>query len=75
MSDQQSGFREQQRFSDPAESVPAEWTDPTPPKMLVPPRTTAAISQTEGMPRWARTMVGRVVTSSSSMIRGLVRAR
>ena len=30
MSDQQAGFRDQQRFSDPAEAVPAEWTAPTP---------------------------------------------
>lgn len=30
----QAGFRAQQRFSDPAESVPAEWTDPTPPNGL-----------------------------------------
>ena len=34
MSDQQSGFRGQQRFSDPADSVPAEWTAPTPPNGL-----------------------------------------
>ncbi|HTI74551.1 MAG TPA: AAA family ATPase [Mycobacterium sp.] len=35
MSDQSSGgFRSQQRFSDPAESVPAEWTAPTPPNGL-----------------------------------------
>jgi MinD-like ATPase involved in chromosome partitioning or flagellar assembly len=35
LSDQQADFRAQQRFSDPAESVPSqaatEWTDPTPP--------------------------------------------
>jgi MinD-like ATPase involved in chromosome partitioning or flagellar assembly len=30
LSDQQAGFRDQQRFSDPAEPVPAEWTAPTP---------------------------------------------
>jgi MinD-like ATPase involved in chromosome partitioning or flagellar assembly len=30
LSDQQAGFRDQQRFSDPAEAVPAEWTAPTP---------------------------------------------
>jgi MinD-like ATPase involved in chromosome partitioning or flagellar assembly len=29
-----AGFRAQQRFSDPAESVPAEWTAPTPPNGL-----------------------------------------
>jgi MinD-like ATPase involved in chromosome partitioning or flagellar assembly len=38
LSDQQAGFRAQQRFSDPAESVPSqvptEWTDPTPPNGL-----------------------------------------
>ena len=34
MSDQQSDFRAQQRFSDPAEAVPAEWTAPTPPNGL-----------------------------------------
>ena len=34
MSEHQAGFRGQQRFSDPAESVPAEWTAPTPPNGL-----------------------------------------
>jgi MinD-like ATPase involved in chromosome partitioning or flagellar assembly len=38
VSDQQAGFRAQQRFSDPAESVPGqaprEWTAPTPPNGL-----------------------------------------
>jgi MinD-like ATPase involved in chromosome partitioning or flagellar assembly len=34
LSDQQAGFRGQQRFSDPAEAVPTEWTDPTPPNGL-----------------------------------------
>ncbi|HVQ52494.1 MAG TPA: MinD/ParA family protein, partial [Mycobacterium sp.] len=38
MSDHQAGFRGQQRFSDPAESVPSEvpteWTAPTPPSGL-----------------------------------------
>ena len=34
MSDHQAGFRAQQRFSDPAEAVPAEWTAPTPPNGL-----------------------------------------
>jgi MinD-like ATPase involved in chromosome partitioning or flagellar assembly len=38
LSDQQADFRAQQRFSDPAESVPTEvpteWTDPTPPNGL-----------------------------------------
>jgi MinD-like ATPase involved in chromosome partitioning or flagellar assembly len=32
--DQPSGFRSQQRFSDPAETVPPEWTAPTPPHGL-----------------------------------------
>ena len=40
----------------------------------VPPTRVAKISQISGMPRWATTMVGTVVTRSSSMIRGLVRA-
>jgi MinD-like ATPase involved in chromosome partitioning or flagellar assembly len=30
----QADFRAQQRFSDPAEAVPAEWTNPTPPNGL-----------------------------------------
>jgi MinD-like ATPase involved in chromosome partitioning or flagellar assembly len=34
LSDKSGGFRSQQRFSDPAESVPAEWTAPTPPNGL-----------------------------------------
>jgi MinD-like ATPase involved in chromosome partitioning or flagellar assembly len=34
LSDQSGGFRSQQRFSDPAQSVPAEWTAPTPPNGL-----------------------------------------
>jgi len=34
LSDHKAGFRAQQRFSDPAESVPAEWTAPTPPNGL-----------------------------------------
>jgi MinD-like ATPase involved in chromosome partitioning or flagellar assembly len=34
VSDKQAGFRAQQRFSDPAESLPAEWTAPTPPNGL-----------------------------------------
>ncbi|KAA0087188.1 MinD/ParA family protein [Mycolicibacterium sp. P9-64] len=32
--DHQPGFRAQQRFSDPAETVPPEWTAPTPPHGL-----------------------------------------
>ena len=31
MSDQPAGFRAEQRFTDPAESPPPEWTAPTPP--------------------------------------------
>jgi MinD-like ATPase involved in chromosome partitioning or flagellar assembly len=34
LSDQSGGFRAQQRFTDPATSVPAEWTAPTPPNGL-----------------------------------------
>jgi MinD-like ATPase involved in chromosome partitioning or flagellar assembly len=34
VSEQQAGFRDQQRFSDPAQAVPAEWTAPTPPNGL-----------------------------------------
>ncbi len=45
-----------------------------PPAASVPPMTVAAISQSDGMPLSATTMVGTVVTSRSSMIRGLVSA-
>ncbi len=45
-----------------------------PPAARVPPTTVATISHTGGMPRSATTIVGTVVTRSSSMIRGLVRA-
>ena len=45
-----------------------------PPAARAPPTRVATMRVTEGMPRWATTMVGRVVTSSSSMIRGLVSA-
>ena len=45
-----------------------------PPAASVPPTNVASISQSEGRPRRATTMVGKVVTSSNSMIRGLVRA-
>ena len=45
-----------------------------PPAAIVPPSTVAMISHREGRPRSATTMVGTVVMSSSSMIRGLVRA-
>ena len=31
-SDPPAGFRAQQRFSDPSETVPPEWTAPTPPR-------------------------------------------
>jgi hypothetical protein len=36
--------------------------------------TVAATSHNEGSPSWATIMVGTVVTSSSSMIRGFVSA-
>ena len=45
-----------------------------PPAASAPPASVATISHSGGRPRWATTMVGNVVTSSSSMIRGLVRA-
>ena len=45
-----------------------------PPAASVPPTRVATMSQTEGSPRFATTMVGSVVTSRSSMIRGFVRA-
>ncbi len=45
-----------------------------PPAASAPPARVAAISQTGGRPRCATTMVGKVVTNSSSMMRGLVRA-
>jgi hypothetical protein len=45
-----------------------------PPAARVPPKTTATMSQSDGMPRWARTIVGTVVTSSSSMMRGFISA-
>ena len=45
-----------------------------PPAARVPPTTVATISHTDGTPRSATNMVGTVVTSSSSMIRGLVSA-
>ena len=45
-----------------------------PPAASVPPMTVAAINQSDGMPCSATTMVGTVVTRSSSMIRGLVNA-
>ena len=45
-----------------------------PPAARVPPTSVAAINHTEGSPCFATTMVGRVVTNSSSMMRGLVRA-
>ncbi len=40
----------------------------------VPPASVASTSASDGSPRAASTMVGTVVTSSSSMTRGLVRA-
>ena len=45
-----------------------------PPAARVPPTTVATISHTDGTPRSATNMVGTVVTSRSSMIRGLVSA-
>ena len=45
-----------------------------PPADNVPPARVANTNQTEGQPLAATTMVGTVVTSSSSIIRGLVRA-
>ena len=45
-----------------------------PPAAKVPPMTVATISHTDGMPCSATTIVGTVVTSSSSMMRGFVRA-
>ena len=45
-----------------------------PPAASAPPAKVATMSQTGGRPRRATTMVGRVVTSSSSMILGLVNA-
>ena len=38
----------------------------------VPPTRVTANTRTEGSPRWASSIVGMVVTSSSSMMRGLV---
>ena len=43
-----------------------------PPAASVPPNSTVSTSHGEGTPRSARTMAGTVVTSSSSMMRGLV---
>ena len=45
-----------------------------PPAASVPPTSVATMSQIEGQPSLATTIVGTVVTSSSSMIRGFVRA-
>lgn len=45
-----------------------------PPAARVPPITVATINHNDGMPRSATIMVGTVVTSNNSMIRGLVRA-
>ena len=45
-----------------------------PPAASAPPTSVATISQTDGTPRLATIMVGSVVTSSSSMMRGLVSA-
>ncbi len=46
-----------------------------PPAARAPPTRVATTSQSEGIPPWATTMVGTVVTRRSSMIRGLVSAR
>ena len=45
-----------------------------PPAASVPPTSVIATSDQRGPARWASTIVGTVVISSSSMIRGLVRA-
>ena len=45
-----------------------------PPAARAPPARVATMSHSGGRPRWATTMVGSVVTSSSSMMRGLVSA-
>ena len=45
-----------------------------PPAARAPPTRVATISHTAGRPRWARIIVGSVVISSSSMMRGLVSA-
>ncbi len=45
-----------------------------PPAASEPPSTVATTSHSEGMPCSATTMVGTVVTNSSSMMRGLVSA-
>jgi hypothetical protein len=45
-----------------------------PPAARVPPTNVATISQNPGIPFAATTMVGMVVTSNNSMMRGLVRA-
>ena len=45
-----------------------------PPAARAPPSRVAAMSLTGGRPRWATIMVGSVVISSSSMMRGLVSA-
>ena len=44
-SDQPSGFRSQQRFSDPAEAIPPEWTAPTPPHGIPVARIEPALEQ------------------------------
>ena len=46
-----------------------------PPAASAPPSTVANISQTEGRPLAATIIVGTVVTSNNSMIRGFVSAR
>ncbi|MGD0241329.1 MAG: hypothetical protein ABSB59_13525 [Streptosporangiaceae bacterium] len=44
------------------------------PAASVPPTSVTRTSFSEGRPRWASSMVGTVVTRSSSMMRGLVSA-
>jgi hypothetical protein len=45
-----------------------------PPAARVPPMTVTATSAVDGQPAWARIIVGTVVMSSSSMMRGFVSA-
>ena len=46
-----------------------------PPAARLPPTSVASTSHPDGIPRSATTIVGTVVTSKSSMMRGLVSAR
>ena len=58
-------------FNQNAPSTPPS-SDAAP--LVEPPTPVATISHTDGTPRWATNIVGTVVTSRSSMIRGLVSA-